>query len=591
MKNIWKIIRLAKPLYGLFFGLSAIIFVGAITNLAAPFFSKLIVDEIVAHVKTGSGDIRQLVIYVLGSFFVSLLGIVLQSISNRMGDRMAGRLYQYLTEVFYKKILSLPQSYFDTEMSGKIVNQLTRGITVVQMFMNSASNFMFPSLLQSVFTVIFMAYFSVPIAALTFMLFPIYMVLSYYSSKKWGEIQNEKNKIEDHTRGRIQEVIANIKLVKSFTNEHHEYETTSNNLTEINRLYDIQSRSYHLFDFFRNLSLIVILTGVSMIAFYNAYMGKLTLGDTVLLLQLLNQARMPLFAMSFILARVQEAESGSKEYFEIVDLPATEQFSKNAATAPLMKEASLSFDHVSFKYEESAVVLDDVSLAFKKHEKIALVGHSGVGKSTIVSLLLKFYQPTSGHILLNDTTYAELDHQSIRRNIALVFQENELFSETIAENVSYGRMDASESEIINALKLANAWDFVKKLPKGIDSQVGERGVRLSGGQKQRIQIARAILKDAPILILDEATSSLDSKSESEVQKGLDNLMKNRLTIIIAHRFSTIQNVDTIIVVDDGRVVDQGSPKELSNRPGIYRDLLQYQLAGNKKLLSQFDLHS
>jgi ATP-binding cassette subfamily B protein len=476
-------------------------------------------------------------------------------------------------------------------MSGKIVNQLTRGITVVQMFMNSASNFMFPSLLQSVFTVIFMAYFSVPIAALTFMLFPIYMVLSYYSSKKWGEIQNEKNKIEDHTRGRIQEVIANIKLVKSFTNEHHEYETTSNNLTEINRLYDIQSRSYHLFDFFRNLSLIVILTGVSMIAFYNAYVGKLTLGDTVLLLQLLNQARMPLFAMSFILARVQEAESGSKEYFEIVDLPATEQFSKNAATAPLLKEASLTFDHVSFKYEESAVVLDDVSLAFKKHEKIALVGHSGVGKSTIVSLLLKFYQPTSGHILLNDTTYAELDHQSIRRNIALVFQENELFSETIAENVSYGRMDASESEIINALKLANAWDFVKKLPKGIDSQVGERGVRLSGGQKQRIQIARAILKDAPILILDEATSSLDSKSESEVQKGLDNLMKNRLTIIIAHRFSTIQNVDTIIVVDDGRVVDQGSPKELSNRPGIYRDLLQYQLAGNKKLLSQFDLHS
>lgn len=591
MKNIWKIIKLARPLYGLFGTLTLLILFGAITNLATPFFSKLIVDEIVNHVKTGGGDVNRLLLYVLGSFSVAFVGIILQGVSNRLGDKMAGRLYQYLTEVFYHRILSLPQSYFDSEISGKIVNQLTRGITVVQMFMNSASNFIFPTLLQSLFTVIFMAYYSVPVAALTFMLFPIYLVLSYYSSKKWGEIQNQKNTIEDHTRGRIQEVIGNIKLVKSFTNEQHEYNTTSENLTEINRLYDMQSRSYHFFDFFRNLSLILVLTGVSGIAFYDAYMGRLTLGDTVLLLQLLNQARIPLFAMSFILARIQEAESGSKEYFEVVDLPARELFAKKRPSGPLMKDATLALEKVTFKYEESGIVLDDVSVAFKKHEKIALVGHSGVGKSTIVALLLKFYDPTSGSILLGGKKYEQLDHQTIRRNIALVFQENELFSASIAENVAYGKMNASEEEVVKALKLANAWDFVKKLPKGIDSQVGERGVRLSGGQKQRIQIARAILKDAPILILDEATSSLDSKSEAEVQKGLDNLMKNRLTIIIAHRFSTIQNVDTIIVVDGGKIVDQGSPKELSNRPGVYRDLLQYQLAGNKKLLSQFDLHA
>ncbi len=591
MKNIWKIIKLARPLYGLFGTLTLLILFGAVANLITPFFSKLIVDEIVNHVKTGGGDVNKLLFYVLGSFSVAFVGIILQGVSNRLGDKMAGRLYQYLTEVFYHRILSLPQSYFDSEISGKIVNQLTRGITVVQMFMNSASNFIFPTLLQSLFTVIFMAYYSVPVAALTFSLFPIYLVLSYYSSKKWGEIQNQKNTIEDRARGRIQEVIGNIKLVKSFTNEQHEYNTTSENLTEINRLYDMQSRSYHFFDFFRNLSLIVILTGVSGIAFYDAYMGKLTLGDTVLLLQLLNQARIPLFAMSFILARVQEAESGSKEYFEVVDLPARELFAKKKPSGALMKDAALALDKVTFKYEESGIVLDDVTVSFKKHEKIALVGHSGVGKSTIVALLLKFYDPTSGSILLGGKKYEELDHQTIRRNIALVFQENELFSASIAENVAYGKMNASNDDVVRALKLANAWDFVKKLPKGVDSQVGERGVRLSGGQKQRIQIARAILKDAPILILDEATSSLDSKSEAEVQKGLDNLMKNRLTIIIAHRFSTIQNVDTIIVVDGGKIVDQGSPKELSNRPGVYRDLLQYQLAGNKKLLSQFDLHA
>lgn len=591
MKNIWKIVRLARPLYGLFALLSFIIFIGAIVGLIVPFFSKLLVDEIVKQTTTGAGSESNLYWYLIGSFVLSLIGIMLQGASNRLGDRMAGRLYQYLTEVFYKKILSLPQTYFDSEISGKIVNQLTRGIMVVQMFMNSASNFILPTLLQSLFTIIFMAYFSVPIAALTFALFPIYLALSYYSSKKWGEIQNEKNKIEDVTRGRIQEVIANIKLVKSFTTEQHEYATTSTNLTEINRLYDIQSRSYHIFDFFRNLSLIVILTGVSAIAFYDAYAGRLTLGDTVLLLQLLNQARMPLFAMSFILARIQEAESGSKEYFEVVDLPATESFAVSKKRAPLLKKTDLSFDHVSFKYEESGIVLDDVSLSFGAREKVALVGHSGVGKSTIVNLLLKFYEPTSGNISLNGQTYSALDHQTIRQNIALVFQENELFSATIAENVAYGKEGATPADVERALKLANAWDFVKKLPKGADSQVGERGVRLSGGQKQRIQIARAILKDAPILILDEATSSLDSKSENEVQKGLDNLMKNRLTLIIAHRFSTIQSVDTVIVVDQGKVVDQGSPKELSNRPGVYRDLLQYQLAGNKKLLSQFDLHA
>jgi ATP-binding cassette subfamily B protein len=178
----------------------------------------------------------------------------------------------------------------------------------------------------------------------------------------------------------------------------------------------------------------------------------------------------------------------------------------------------------------------------------------------------------------------------VRDNIALVFQENELFSSTIRENVSYGKPKATEKEIINALKLANAHDFVIKLPKGLDSEIGERGVRLSGGQKQRIQIARAILKNAPILILDEATSSLDAKSEREVQVALETLMKDRLTIIIAHRFSTIQNVDKIIVVEDGKIANYGTPQELSSQKGLYSELLRYQIEGNKKLLENFELY-
>jgi len=242
------------------------------------------------------------------------------------------------------------------------------------------------------------------------------------------------------------------------------------------------------------------------------------------------------------------------------------------------------------------VVFDDISFKLTQNEKIALVGHSGAGKSTIINLILKFYESTKGNILISGKDYTSLPHSFIRENIALVFQENELFSASIKENVAYGSIsqnlteEEKEKRVIECLKKANAYDFVMKFPKGIESEVGERGVRLSGGQKQRIQIARAIMKDAPILILDEATSSLDSKSEHEVQEALELLMKGRLTIIIAHRFSTIQNVDRIIVLEEGKIADMGTPNELATRKGLYSDLLKYQIEGDKKLLAKFELY-
>jgi ATP-binding cassette subfamily B protein len=305
--------------------------------------------------------------------------------------------------------------------------------------------------------------------------------------------------------------------------------------------------------------------------------------------QLVNQARRPLFAMSFILTNVQQAEKGSKEYFEILDLESQEEYVKDTRQEKISKP-TLEFKNVNFNYNDSNAVLQDVSFKINAGESVALVGHSGAGKSTIAHLILKFYNPTSGDIFMKDKNYKDLSHQFIRNNIALVFQENEVFSSTIRENVAYGNKDATDEQIIKALKLANAYDFVSRFSKGIESEVGERGIKLSGGQKQRIQIARAILKDAPILILDEATSSLDAKSEKEVQEALENLMKGKLTLIIAHRFSTIQNVDKIIVIDQGKIVDMGNPKELSQKPGIYSTLLNYQIEGNKKLLESFDIY-
>lgn len=589
MKNIWQIIKIARPLYSLVVLVSILIVVTAAIELAAPLLSKFIVDEIVLRVKDEGGNLSKLISLISLAFFLSLVGIALTAITERLGDHFAGRLRQYLTQRFYNKVLTLPQTYFDTELSGKIVNQLNRGIFTIQNFLNTSTNFILPTFLQSIFTVIVLAFYSVSTAFFMLLLFPIYLTISYYSSKMWEREEEKKNAIEDITRGRIGEVIGNIKVVKSFNYEKIEARFLGKNLSAINTIYAKQSKTFHIFDFFRNLSLIIVLLVVNFIVFRNTYNGILTIGEMVLILQLINQARRPLFAMSFILQGVQQAEAGSKEFLEILRLDSKEQFDTNEQLVKLTAP-TITFRDVSFKYDTSKIVLKKALFTIDKNEKAALVGHSGAGKTTIVNLILKFYDPTTGDILLGDKNYKDLTPKFVRNNMALVFQENELFSSTIRENVAYGSEGASEEKIIAALKQANAYAFVQNLPKGLDSEIGERGVRLSGGQKQRIQIARAILKDSPILILDEATSSLDAKSEHEVQDALENLMKNRLVIIIAHRFSTIQNVNKVIVLDGGTIVDSGSPKELSTREGIYKDLLTYQVEGNKKLLKEFELY-
>lgn len=589
MRNIFKIIKISKPLHPLIGLIALLIIIYSMLGLVAPIFSKLIVDEIVRSIQHKNANINSLALLIFLSFVASLLSIILNSISDRLGDYLAGRLRKFLTEKFYYKVLSLPQSYFDTTVSGKLINQLNRGIQIIQDFTNTATNFILPSILQTIFTIAILAYYNIPIAIFTFLLFPIYVVLSYFSIKQWGKYEEEKNKVDDLNRGRIQEVILNIPLVRSFNNQLDEFRLAVENLTEINRLYDKQSNNYHLIDFLRNFSLNIILLFVNIVVFYGAFKQSLTLGEMVLILQLIAQIRGPLFAMSFMLSRVQAAESGSKEFFEVLEIKSTENFEYRGKLKKL-QETTIEFKNVSFGYKDSKQILNDVSFKINRFEKAALVGHSGAGKTTIVNLILKFYETTKGNILLNGLNYRNLDENFIRNNIALVFQESELFSSSIKENVLYGNKNASEKDIINALKQANAYDFVMEYPDKLDTLVGERGVRLSGGQKQRIQIARAILKNSPILILDEATSSLDAKSEKEVQNALEHLMKNRLVIIIAHRFSTIQSVDKIIVIDEGKIVDSGNPRDLAGKKGIYSELLHYQVEGNKRLLEKFDLH-
>lgn len=589
MKNIWKIFKLSKPQHKLIFIACILITIQAILQQATPVTMKFVVDELSKQINNSTGNyqrLTQLFGLILG---INLVVVILNTVNQRLGDYIASRLGRFLTEVFYKKIFTLPQSYFDGEVSGKIVNQLVRGINSIRDFVNGATNFIMPAILQTIFGVSVLMYFDRTIGLLALSVFPIYIAISNYSTTRWGKIQEEKNIHEDASRGRIQEVIGNIRLVKTYNTQNLEWNYISNKYEVINKLYDKQSNSYHLLNFLREFGLEVVLVVILYLIFRKTFFGSLSLGEMVLIIQLLNQLRWPLFAMSYILETIQRASADAKTFFEVLELPSTENF-LTKKVAPFSKNPKIIFNDVNFSYENGNKVLSDLNFEMSRNETVALVGHSGAGKTTLINLILKLYEPTSGRISLGGKDYAKTDHSWIRSHMALVFQDAELFSSTIRENVSYGLIGKTDKEIIEALKQANAYDFVSKFKNGLDEEIGERGVKLSGGQKQRIQIARAILQNKPILILDEATSSLDAKSERLVQEALEKLLKGRLTIIIAHRFSTIQDADRIIVLDGGTIVDSGTPQSLAKKDGLYSELLRYQIDGNKKLLSKYELH-
>jgi ATP-binding cassette, subfamily B, bacterial len=586
--NIYKIIKLSKPQHGWIIVACVLITIQAILQQVTPITLKFVVDELSEQIATGTGDFQRLTLLFVFILSVNIALVVLNSFNQRLVDHIASRLGRYLTEIYYRKIFTLPQVFFDSEISGKIVNQLNRGIVSIREFLGASTNFIMPAMLQALFGIAVLSYFDMTIGLLALAVFPVYIGISSYSTRRWGQTQAEKNIHEDATRGRIAEVIGNIKLVKTYNTQAREWKFVSDKYQVINKLYDKQSTLYHVLNFIREFGLEIAFVIILFMIFQKTFYGELTLGEMVLIIQILNQLRWPLFGMSYILEQVQRAEADSKEFFEVLELKGREVFqTKNLPK--LLRQPEISLEDVNFSYDDNNSVLTDINLKLRNHEKVAFVGHSGAGKTTLVNLILKLYEPTSGKIKLSGKDYSKVSHAWVREHVALVFQDNELFSSTIRENVAYGAIGATDKEIVKALKQANAYEFVKKYKNGLDAQIGERGVKLSGGQKQRVQIARAILHNKPILILDEATSSLDSKSERLVQDALEKLFKDRLVIIIAHRFSTIQNVDRIVVIDKGTIADSGSPRSLASRKGVYSELLQYQIEGNKKLLSEYEL--
>ena len=573
----------------------------SLLSLVAPFLTKLIVDAIVGQLSGKPASPMYVVYIVLAIFLTDVAITVLTAVGQWMGDLLSVKLQSYLSKRFYEHVLSLHIGYFDNEITGKIANKMYRGITSITEFIQSMLNNFLPFFLTAIVTIVLLAFYSPVIAILLAALFPLYILISHRSSTAWMKIEEQKNTIIDASQGRVFESLVGIRVVKSFAAEVVELASFLKSRKSVEVFSKQQSRQWHYYDFTRRFALNIILFGIFSYIVYWTFRAKFTLGEMTFLLQLVQQARFPLFAMSFILGQIQQASAGSADYFKVLETQT--QIHDIEGARPLktgsvkQKTPFIKFDHVSFQYDKGKNVLEDITFTIFRGEKFALVGESGQGKSTIVNLLLRYYEPQTGNIFIGKEDIHKVSQTSLHEQIAVVFQESLLFSGSIMENIRYGKPNATNDDVIRAAKAANAHEFIMGLTDSYDSMIGERGVKLSGGQKQRIAIARAMIKNAPIIILDEATSSLDSKSEVEVQKGLEQLLKGRTAIIIAHRLSTIASAHHILVLSGGRVAQYGSHADLvHDSRGLYAQLVSLQQSllkapsdVTKEKLQSFDL--
>ncbi len=593
MRDIWKIIRYSSELRLYYIAIAIFVVILALLNLVIPFLTKQLVDLITAQSNGQTVNFQDALLPLSLMLVAGIITAGLSNINGYLGDRMSVKLNSLLSQRYYQHLMRLPIAYYDSEQTGKITSRLERSISSLSQLMNALANNFVQFFLTTLITLIAIAIYSWPVALLLTVIFPTYIWITHLSSKAWQKKQGKINQTLDTANGRFVESIGQIRVVKSFVREEGELADFRKRRKRIEDVSRDQSVEWHKYDAVRRLVLGVVFFAIFAVIVWQALQGMYSVGTAVLLITLANQAQFPLFGTSFIIEGIQRAQADSHDYFKIMEKEPTIVDVEGARSLKI-KGGEVHFSHVTFGYENGGTVLSDVSFTIPAHSKVALVGESGEGKSTIANLIVRFYEATGGMITIDDTPISTVTQKSLRQNIGIVFQDPALFSGTIEDNIAYGiGRKYTQKELQTAAKMANAADFIARLSKGYATEVGERGVKLSGGQKQRIIIARALLKNPPILILDEATSSLDAKAESQVQEALERLMKGRTTIIIAHRLSTIAHVDQIIGIRGGNVAEQGTPDELATkRGGIYAELLQLQTASAptaKKKLKEFDI--
>ncbi len=516
----------------------------------------------------------------VGAGILMLFKGLAQYYTNLWGAKISGKMTMNIRGDMYEKLQNMSFDYFSESKSGDIMSRFgmdtDRALTILSGAAKAFADFM-----QVIISLVVVFMTNAKLALIAIFVVPLASSIMKKYSKR---LRNTGKNIQE-SFGKLntilQEGITGIRVIKAFATEDYEVkkykEENDKNFYYLIRNKRLDARIKPMVEY---VNIIVILC----ILYYGGTLvirDKMTSGDLMKFITAFALVGEPLKRLSDYLNSLYTAVPAVDRLYEILELKSTIQEKENPYVAEKINGV-VEFKNLSFQYNEERQILKNLNLSVKKGEMIALVGRSGSGKTTLVNLIPRFYDISNGSIEIDGKDIREYELKSLRKNIGLVPQETFLFSGSVKDTVIYGKRDATEEEIINALKMANAYNFVMELPQGLDTEVGERGVLLSGGQKQRLAIARAILENPPIMILDEATSALDTESERLVQDALDKLMTNRTTFVIAHRLSTILHADKIVVMEDGEIKEIGSHEELLEIKGIYTNLYETQFGKSEE---------
>jgi ATP-binding cassette subfamily B protein len=503
-------------------------------------------------------------------FAKMMLNYFIQYKGHMMGVYMQAQMRSDMFDHLEK----LPYSFYDHHETGKIMSRMTNDLFDVSELAHHGPENIIISVLSIVISFTYLMSINVWLTLIIFACVPFLVVISWSLRKKMRKAFRDTRSAMADINASLENSISGIRVTKAFTNADKEREK----FEEGNRKFKIARKdSYSAMGRFHSgntfvtdvFNVVVLIAG----GFF-LYNGQIQFGDYSAFIVSINMFIGPVMTLINFMESFENGVTGFERFCEIMD--AEPERDAECAEPAGQLEGHIEFRDVSYAYDDDKRVLRHVSLDIGKGKKFALVGPSGGGKTTICHLIPHFYDVVSGEILLDGREIHTLTLESLRKNIGIVQQDIYLFNDTMRENIRYGKPDATEEEIIEAAKRANIHDYIMTLPSGYDTNIGERGVRLSGGQKQRLSIARVFLKNPPILILDEATSALDNTTEILIQNALDELCVGRTTLVVAHRLSTIKNADEIAVVDDGRIIEQGSHEELIRQDGVYRKLYDLQ---------------
>ena len=493
------------------------------------------------------------------------------------GHMVGTHMQADMRKEIFSKLEKLPFSYFDNNETGQIMSRITNDLQEISELAHHGPETLVMTSFSLIFSLFYLSSINITLALIVFACSPLLVIITVIVRKKHLESSRKARRSLSKINGDVNSSISGIRITKAFNNadkEIEKFETGNKAFVEAKRGQYFTMAIQHASTVFVTdiFNVVVLISGG--IFLYN---GQITFGDYSTFIVSVNMFTSPILQLVQWMEQFDEGVTGFERFCEILDLP-IEEDKKEAITLEKVN-GDICFDNVSFSYnhDEDREVLDHISFVVPQGKTVALVGPSGGGKTTICHLLPKFYHPDAGVISIDGTDIEDITMESLRENIGIVQQDVFLFSGSFADNIAYGRNDASFEEIVEAAKKANIYDYIMSLPDTFDTQIGERGVRLSGGQKQRLSIARVFLKNPSILILDEATSALDNTTEALIQEALNTLKKGRTTIVVAHRLSTIKNADQILVVANGKIKESGTHNELiKDEKGIYKKLYESQ---------------